>query len=74
MVLEKNRLKGSVSNFKTEALAVRKLKGNENCENEHMQRNGHFCVHFFAQKTIQLSNFEGDLYQLRNWIFKHYFP
>ena len=33
-VLEKRPLKGRVPNFKTKALAVRKLKGKENCENE----------------------------------------
>ena len=34
MVLEKRNLRGSVPNFKTKTLAVRKLKGKENCENE----------------------------------------
>ena len=33
-VLEKRQLRGSVPNFKTKALAVRKLKGKEICENE----------------------------------------
>ena len=33
-VLDKRWLRGSVPNFKTKALAVRKLKGKENCENE----------------------------------------
>ena len=33
-VLEKWQLRGSVPNFKAKALAVRKVKGKENCENE----------------------------------------
>ena len=36
-LLEKRQLKGRVPNFKTKASAVRKLKGKENCENEHRE-------------------------------------
>ena len=36
-VLEKRQRRGSVPNFKTMALAVWKLKGKENCENEHRE-------------------------------------
>ena len=32
------RVSYSVSNFKTKALALRKLKGKENCENEHREK------------------------------------
>ena len=36
-MLEKRPLRGSVPNFKTNALADWKLKGRENCENEHRE-------------------------------------
>ena len=36
-------------NFKTKALAVRKLKGNENCENEHREKAS--FMYNFVQKT-----------------------
>ena len=36
-VLEKRQRRQSVPNFKTRALAVWKLKGKENCENEHRE-------------------------------------
>ena len=36
-VLERRQLRGSLPNFKTKALAIQKLKGKENCENEHRE-------------------------------------
>ena len=36
-VLEKRQLRRSTPNLKTKASAIRKLKGKENCENEHRE-------------------------------------
>ena len=47
--MEKRQLKRSVPNFKTKALAVRKLKGKENCENE--RRETASFMYNFVQKT-----------------------
>ena len=58
-------------NFKTNALAVQKLKGKENCENEH--RETACFMHNFVQKTNATRNFDGILYQLRHWISSHGF-
>ena len=54
-------------NFKTNALAVQKIKGKENCENEHWETAS--FMYNFVQKTNATSNFDGILYQLRHWIF-----
>ena len=48
-VLDKRQLKGSVPNFKTKALAVWKLKGKENCENEHRETVS--FMYNFVEKT-----------------------
>ena len=48
-VLEKRQRRGSVPNFKTRALAVWKLKGKENCENEHRETAS--FMYNFVQKT-----------------------
>ena len=48
-VLEKRQRRGSVPNFKTSALAVWKLKGKENCENEHRETAS--FMYNFVQKT-----------------------
>ena len=53
--------------FKTKALAVWKLKGKENWENEQMEK-ANFCTALY-RKPVQLSNFSGILDQLRNWDF-----
>ena len=47
-VLEKRQLRGSMPNFKTKALAVWKLKGKENCEDEHRETASFVCN--FVQK------------------------
>ena len=47
--MEKRSLRGSGPNFKTKALAVGKLKGKENCENEHRETAS--FMHDFEQKT-----------------------
>ena len=48
-ILEKRQRRGSVPNFKTRALAVWKLKGKENCENEHRETAS--FMYNFVQKT-----------------------
>ena len=48
-VLEKRQLRRSVPNFKTKALAVWKLKGKENWENEHRETAS--FIYNFVQKT-----------------------
>ena len=48
-ILEKRPLRGSVPNFKTNALAVRNLKGKENCENEHRETAS--FMYNFVQKS-----------------------
>ena len=48
-VLENRQLRGSAPNIKTKALAVQKLKGKENCENEHGETAS--FMYNFAQKT-----------------------
>ena len=48
-LLEKRQRRGSVPNFKTRALAVWKLKGKENCENEHRETAS--FMYNFVQKT-----------------------
>ena len=48
-VLAKRHRRGSVPNFKTRALAVWKLKGKENCENEHRETAS--FMYNFVQKT-----------------------
>ena len=70
-VLERRQLKGNVPNFKTNALAARKLKGKENCENEHRET-ASLCTTLY-RKPMQPSNFDGILYLLRHWIFSHSF-
>ena len=51
-------------NFNTNALAVQKLEGKENCENEHREMAS--FMYNFVQKTNTTSNFGGILYQLRH--------
>ena len=58
-------------NFKTNALAVQKLKGKESYENEHRETAS--FMYNFVQKTNATSNFDGILYQLRHWISSHGF-
>ena len=48
-VLEKRQRRGRVPNFKTKALAVWKLQGKENCENEHRETAS--FMYNFVQKT-----------------------
>ena len=48
-VLEKRQWRGSVPNFETKALVVWKLKGKENCENEHRETAS--FMYNFVQKT-----------------------
>ena len=48
-LLESRQLRGVEPNFKTKALAVRKLKGKENCENEHRETAS--FMYNFVQKT-----------------------
>ena len=47
--MEKRRPRGSWPNFKSKAFAVRKLKGKENCENEHRETAS--FMYNFVQKT-----------------------
>ena len=70
-VLEKRPQRGSVPNFKTNALADRKLKGKENCENEHREMASLWTTLY--RTPMQPSNFDGILYQLRHWIFSNGF-
>ena len=46
-----------MQNFKTTALAVQKLKGKENCENEHWETAS--FMYNFIQKTNATSDFDG---------------
>ena len=70
-VLEKRQLRGSVPNFKARTLAVYKLKGKENCENEHRET-ASLCTTLY-RKPKWPCNFDGMLYQLPHWIFSHGF-
>ena len=57
----------------TTALAIWKLKGKENCENEHRETAS--FMYNFVQKTNATvpCNFDGILYRLRHLIFSHGF-
>ena len=55
MVLEKRQLRASVPTFKNKALAVRKLKGKGNCENEHRETAS--FMYNFVQKTNPTKQF-----------------
>ena len=48
-VLEKRQRRGSVPNFKTRALAVWKLKGKENCKNEHRDNGINFMYNLCTE-------------------------
>ena len=48
-------------------LFVRKLKGKENVKTN-IEKMPILCTTFY-RKPMQLSNFDGILYELRNWIF-----
>ena len=60
IVLEKRQRRGSVPNFKTRALAIWKLKGKENCENERRETPV-LCTTLY-RKPMQPCNFDGILY------------
>ena len=47
--MEKRQSRESVPNFKALAFAVQKLKGKENCENEHIEKAN--FLYNFVQKT-----------------------
>ena len=66
-ILEKRQRRGSVPNFKTKALAVQKLKGKENCENEHRETAS--FMYNFGQKTNATKQLWWHLFQLCLWIF-----
>ena len=55
-VMGKRQLRGSVPNFKSKALAVQKLKGKENCKNEHRETAN--FLYNFAQKTNAIKQSE----------------
>ena len=63
-ILERRQLRGSVPNFKTKALAIRKLKGNEIVE-MNIEKRPVLCTTLY-RKPMQPSNFDGILYQLRH--------
>ena len=54
-------------NFKTKGLAVRKLKEEENCENERREKAS--FVYNFVQKSNATEQLWWHFYQLRNWFF-----
>ena len=67
----KRPLRGSVPNFKTKALAVRKLKGKQNCENEHREKAS--FMYNFVQKTNATKQLWWHFISTSPLIFSHGF-